>query len=380
MKTTYSNNSGQNKKNNNSRQEGRSCYFCKKAGHINPDCRKYKTWKSKNCNQANAVKEDSTTTGETLFMTVESVFTKQQENFEYARFSVKAKKNYSNTWFVDAGATSHMTISKDFFIDFDSNIKGFVRLADPDKVSKIEGKGSGAIKFIVDGKQTQLKIKDVLYVPSFESNLVSVRKLTKEGYKVNFDRNIWTVTKYGEKQAMAKFGADVEDLYEVQKADERSYAEIKIQHDENGQHAWHMRFGHRNISAIKDLAQKQLAIGIQITDCGAREICVCCKKGKMARKPFPNKSHHKTQAILDLIHTDICGPMEILTPGRKRYLMTLIDDYSRYTTVYLLTSKDEAGPQIKRFIQMMKTQFGKIPKCIRSDRGKEYINKALHDF
>ena len=100
----------------------------------------------------------------------------------------------------------------------------------------------------------------------------------------------------------------------------------------------------------------------------------------MARKPFPKKSHHKTQAILDLIHTGICGPMETSTPGGKRYLMTLIDDYSRYTTVYLLTSKDEAEPQIKRFIQMMKTQFGEIPKYIRSDRGKEYINKALHDF
>ena len=64
MKITYSNNSGQNKNNNNSRQEGRSCYFCKKAGHIKPNCRKYKAWKSKNGNQANAVKEESTTTEE----------------------------------------------------------------------------------------------------------------------------------------------------------------------------------------------------------------------------------------------------------------------------------------------------------------------------
>ena len=77
MKTTYSNNSGQKKYNNNSRQEGRSCYFCKNPGHIKPDCIKYKAWKSKNGNQANAVKEDSTTTGEKLFITVECVFTKQ---------------------------------------------------------------------------------------------------------------------------------------------------------------------------------------------------------------------------------------------------------------------------------------------------------------
>ena len=77
VKTTYSNNSGQKENNINSRQDGRSCYFCKKAGHIKPDCRKYKAWESKNGNQANAVKEDSTTTGEKLFMTVESMFTKQ---------------------------------------------------------------------------------------------------------------------------------------------------------------------------------------------------------------------------------------------------------------------------------------------------------------
>lgn len=52
--------------------------------------------------------------------------------------------------------------------------------------------------------------------------------------------------------------------------------------------------------------------------------------------------------------------------------MIIIDDYSRYTTVYFLKTKDEVSIYIKQFVEITKTQYNKIPKCIRSDRGKEY--------
>lgn len=143
---------------------------------------------------------------------------------------------------------------------------------------------------------------------------------------------------------------------------------------------WHKRFGHRDPEAVKQLANNGLAVELKITDCGIRTTCKACIKGKMARKSFPKKSESRTSSILDLIHTDLCGPMQTQTPGKKRYVLTIIDDYSRYTEVFLLRSKDETPDYIKDYIQKVKTQFNKRPKFIRSDRGKEYINAKLKTF
>ena len=97
-------------------------------------------------------------------------------------------------------------------------------------------------------------------------------------------------------------------------------------------------------------------------------ICECCVKGKLTRKPFPQGSETTTEDILDLIHTDICGPMQISTPKGNRYVMTIIDDFSRYSEVYFLKNKSEAKSYIKKFIEAGKTQNLKTVKLIRSDR------------
>ena len=60
----------------------------------------------------------------------------------------------------------------------------------------------------------------------------------------------------------------------------------------------------------------------------------CCIKAKITIKPFPNESSSSSVKILDLIHADVCGPMQAVTPGNKKYFMTRIDDYSRYTKVF----------------------------------------------
>lgn len=103
-------------------------------------------------------------------------------------------------------------------------------------------------------------------------------------------------------------------------------------------------------------------------------------KGKLARKPFPKESSNKTQAPLDLIHTDVSGPMQTITPGNKRYVLTIIDDYSRYTKIYLMESKDQVRGFIINYVETAKTQFSKKPKIIRSDRGKEYVNSVLQNY
>ena len=110
------------------------------------------------------------------------------------------------------------------------------------------------------------------------------------------------------------------------------------------------------------------------------EICEICIKAKMSRKPIPKKSESKTDVVLDLIHTDVCGPMPIPTPSGNRYFMTMIDDHSRYTVVYLLKHKSEVSSKIQEYVKYVQTKFRDTPKIIRSDRGGEYIGKKLKVF
>lgn len=185
--------------------------------------------------------------------------------------------------------------------------------------------------------------------------------------------------KNGKLRAVEKLSPE---LYQVNTIEKAYIANefVNKGHTEFCQHTWHRRFGHRNLDAIKFLANKNLASGIEIKNCGQQIICKCCVKGKMARLPFPKESRNKTNSILDLIHTDVCGPMHTVTPENKRYILSIIDDYSRFSTIYLMSHKNETAKHIKEFIEMTKTQFQKKPKIIRSDRGTEYVNEDLKKY
>jgi hypothetical protein len=123
-----------------------------------------------------------------------------------------------------------------------------------------------------------------------------------------------------------------------------------------------------------------MCLDFHIKSCDIKEVCECCIEAKMTKKSIPKKSESKTYEVLDLIHTDICGPMQTITPGHKKYFLTMIDDYSRYTKVYLLNQKSEACQKIKEYVKFVQTKFRKTPKKIRSDRGGEYLSEQLQSF
>ena len=357
-----------------SHKEAKSCFFCKKTGHFKSECIKYKAWKKKQ-ERANKVSENSPKrekeTDECSFFASSSELFVEEKAFV---------SDEAECWFVDSGATSHMVNTPNFFNNLDPSRKGYVRLAD-NKLAEVKGIGKGAIKCIVKkDKVSQINIDDVLYVPKLASNLLSVRRLTKDGYRLIFEDDDCLITaNNGEVRAIASLSPELYKVKLVERACTASEA-IKSGHSEDCQHMWHRRFGHRDIGAIKDLAHKKLATGIIIKDCGKRETCECCVKGKMARTPFPKEAKNKAQSILDLVHTDVCGPMQTVTPAQKRYILTIIDDYSRYCTIYFMQYKSEAPKLIKQFVEMTKTQLGKKPKVIRSDRGREYVNDELQQY
>lgn len=111
-----------------------------------------------------------------------------------------------------------------------------------------------------------------------------------------------------------------------------------------------------------------------------KEVCEGCVFGKHARKTFPQESTWRATKPLELVHTDICGPMTTSSFGGNRYVLTFIDDHSRKLWVYLINEKSEAFEHFKIFKAHVENQSGFQIKTLGSDQGGEYMSNYFQDF
>lgn len=149
-------------------------------------------------------------------------------------------------------------------------------------------------------------------------------------------------------------------------------------------HQWHRVLGHRSIEAVHDIPRSNFVDGMLLADCDSDckylKDCEICIKAKITRTPFPKSSKSKSFKILDLVHSDICGPMQTPTAAGKRYILTFIDDFSRFTTIYLLKEKSEAFKCFKEFRELTRNRFNTTIKRLWTDRGGEYMCTQFVDY
>jgi transposase InsO family protein len=118
---------------------------------------------------------------------------------------------------------------------------------------------------------------------------------------------------------------------------------------------------------------------VERCSCIHEEVCRGCALGKNIKKPFPS-SENRSKGILDLIHSDVCGPMTVKSLGGYLYYVTFIDDFSRKPWLYLLKTKDEVFSKIQEFKAEVDNLADKKIKTIISDNGGEYTSKELLSF
>lgn len=281
-------------------------------------------------------------------------------------------------WYIDSGATAHMCHERSFFDNLQSTEKSNVTAANGSKMTEI-GKGSGQLYCVDSQNHTRrTEVTDVLYIPEIQTNLLSVSKLLKKGFSVHFEDDKAEVFKNGISVAIAD---EQDGLFRLRQSNSALLADnLRNEHNDNCIHVWHRRLGHRDFAALFEIQSKGLAEEFKVINCGKNENCECCWEAKLSRTPFPKKSQRFTTEPLQMMHSDICGPITPITVGQKRYVMTLVDDFSSFSRIYLLCHKSDACMKIREFVEEMKTQFGRKPKIIRSDRGGEYTGKALREF
>nr|XP_034195290.1 uncharacterized protein LOC117611448 [Osmia lignaria] len=142
---------------------------------------------------------------------------------------------------------------------------------------------------------------------------------------------------------------------------------------------WHARFGHINNKSIDTLAIRGFVKGLENVKMDSEQCPGCCV-GKSTKAPCKKISGRQSNEILELTHSDICGPIQVSSIGGARYFMTLIDDFSRKAEVHFLKNKNEVPQIIQQYIVKVERQKSLKVKRFRTDNGLEFCNRETKEL
>nr|GEX63963.1 hypothetical protein [Tanacetum cinerariifolium] len=143
---------------------------------------------------------------------------------------------------------------------------------------------------------------------------------------------------------------------------------------------WHRRLSHLNFDYINLLLKKDIVIVLPKLKYVKDQLCSSCKLSKAKRSSFKSKAVLSSKGRLNLLHMDLCGPMRVASINGKKYILVIVDDYSRYTWTLFLRSKDEMPKVLKDFLTMIQRSLQAPVITVRTDRGTEFLNKTLNAF
>ncbi|GJW24991.1 retrovirus-related pol polyprotein from transposon TNT 1-94 [Tanacetum coccineum] len=143
---------------------------------------------------------------------------------------------------------------------------------------------------------------------------------------------------------------------------------------------WHRRLNHLNFGTINDLARKDLVRGLPRLKFEKDHLCSACQLGKSKKFSHRPKSENTNMEVLHTLHMDLCGPMRVQSINGKKYILVIVDDYSRFTWVKFLRSKDETPEFVTNFLKQIQVGLNKTVRFIRTDNGTEFVNQVMSEY
>ncbi|GJY12760.1 retrovirus-related pol polyprotein from transposon TNT 1-94 [Tanacetum coccineum] len=217
-------------------------------------------------------------------------------------------------WYLDSGCSKHMTGNRSQLMNFVSKFLGTVRFEN-DHIARIIGYG--------DYQLGNVTISRVYYVEGLGHNLFSVGQFCDADLEVAFQKNTCFI---------------------------------------------------RN---LEGLAKDGLARGIPRLKFQKDHLCSACALGKSKKSSHQPKAEDTNQEKLYLLHMDLCGPMHVASINGKRYVLVIVDDYSRFTWVGFLRTKDEAPEAIIKCIKNIQVRLNATVRNVQTDNGIEFVNQTL---
>ncbi len=271
-------------------------------------------------------------------------------------------------WLLDTGATHHMTSLKENFEEDFQEGETRVAMADGRKILA-RGRGTTKIELVTTTGTLKVDLKDTLFVPELAGNLLSGRKIVQAGNKIEMGKD--KVTIRNQKGEVVAEALPIDGLYFFQAMGQRELeAKTSMSMAEKEKELWHRRLAHLHTRAVKE------TVGF---DQEGEKKCDVCRECKITATPFPKGKVVRSTEPLAIIHTDL---MNAGTPSRdgERYVLTCIDDCTRYGVSYYLKKKSDTFQKFKEFHKMAETQCERKIKALRSDGGGEYMSQEFADY
>jgi hypothetical protein len=228
-------------------------------------------------------------------------------------------------------------------------------------------KGIGEASFKLDSEKF-MKIKDVLLVPGLKKNLLSISALEEKGFKISFVNGEFLMWPKGKSFNDAiVIGVQEEGLYKLKEHSETTLIHNTI----NPCELWHRRLAHLHYKEL--LIMSKMVTGLPEIQVDHEGISKGCAEGKSVKSPFPS-SESKAKSVLDITHSNLCGPMSTSSSNGYVYYVSFIDDFSRKAWIYFLKTKGEVFIKFKEFKTLIENLSEKKTKVLRSGNGGEFTS------
>ena len=315
------------------------CYECGEKGHKRSDCPKKKT-------VVNEIRKTHVGLADKNISFLSEINNIDTLNAESDEITVK--------FVVDSGSTHHLVdLDTGKLLEEATDVNFSINVAKEGET--IVAKRCGKLKVKLH-TGIHVSIENVYECQGLTKNLLSVRQIEQKGFCVNFENNTVNITT-SDGQLILK-GFNCNNLYMV---------EMKLQsHDtllvSNNSDLWHRRMGH---------------------SCAypPSKLCEVCLQGKQTRQPFKSLSNErKAKRLLEVVSTDVCGPVDPISHDGMKYFVTFIDHFSHFVVVYAIKAKGDVFEQLKVYEAMVTAKFGVKIERLRCDGGGEYVSNELKQF
>ncbi|GKB81116.1 putative ribonuclease H-like domain-containing protein [Tanacetum coccineum] len=287
------------------------------------------------------------------------------------------QKEYKEKGVIDSGCSRHMTGNKCYLTEYEDYDGGFVSFGDGK--GRISGKGKI--------KTGTLDFDNVYFCKELKYNLFSVSQICDKKNNVLF-----TDTECLVLSSDFKLLDESQVLLRVPRKDNIYSVDLKSVVPTKGltclfakatideSNLWHRRLGHINFKNMNKLVRGNLVRGLPSKIFENDHSCVACQKGKQHKASYKAKLVNSISKPLHMLHMDLFGPINVKSLMKKSYCLVVTDDFSRFSWVFFLATKDETSGILKTFITEIENQLDYKVKVIRCDNGTEFKNSVMNQF
>ena len=373
------------------RSKGPKCHYCGKYGHIQRNCREkeksqgpniqssphssqsrqYSKFKGKPKFVNTAVKfksfpDESSDSDETGLIVV--------GDCEALINSASSLPQKSGKWIIDSGATCHICNNRDLFTEIHAlKTPVTVKLGDGHLMTAT---AVGIVSLSIKYGRTNHKcnLHDVLYVPNFAYNILSVSKAAEKGISMKFCESSCVIRKPNHKTLAV--APHIGGLYELDTLQFKVHSVTHLSRED----IWHRRYGHLSRKNLRKLATEALVEGFDYSTTSEIQFCDSCLEGKQHKSPYPRQSQRMSTEPLQLIHSDVCGKINEKSLSGGEYFLTFTNDYSRYVWIYILKHKSEVFSKFCEWKASVERTYDKRLKALRTDNGGEFTSGEFEEF